>query len=335
MALVYAHLLSLALICLLCIRLLNRHFSLRLMLEGPLRDETFYETLKAGLGVLPVNIVSRLFVDGPALALNAILPGSQGAIAASLFIIARKISSIVQLVRTAFAHVLAPLASAASAEGKDQVASIYGFATRLSLALALPLGAVLVGMGPVMLKGFGPGADAALTALIIMTVARVTEAIFGAATPIQQATSAHLDQQLGSLVGITVASLIAWLALPVYGLDAMAVAVAMGLVIAAILPLFQLHIIDKLHPFAAPFGTVFARACLVSVSGIIAVHLVPLLVQAGPEVSGVLSMPRYMVTFALQVPIALAALWMSLRFALTTEDRAALGVGVIRRLKLG
>ncbi len=334
MALVYAHLLSLALICLLCVRLLNRHFTLRLMFHGPVRDGIFYETLKAGLGVLPVNIVSRLFVDGPALALNAILPGSAGAVAASLFIIARKISSIVQLVRTAFAHVLAPLASAASIEGKEQVASIYGFATRISLALALPLGAVLAGMAPVMLKGFGPGADGALSALIIMTLARVVEAIFGAATPIQQATSAHLQQQLGSLAGISVAALIAWLALPVYGLDAMAVAVAVGLVIAAVLPLYQLHIIDRLHPFSAPFGRVLGRALLVAVIGVVVVHLIPIVMQVSADTPWAGWMPGYVITFCLQVPVAGVALWFSLRFALPMEDRAALGPNLVRRLKL-
>jgi O-antigen/teichoic acid export membrane protein len=149
MALIYAHLLSLSLICLLCVRLLAKHFDLKLMFVGPVRDAMFTETVKAGLAVLPVNIATRLFSDGPSLALNALLPGSAGAVATSLYIIARKVSSLVQLVRTAFAYVLAPLAAAAKAgSGKGEVAAIYGFATRLSIALALPMGAVLAGVAP-------------------------------------------------------------------------------------------------------------------------------------------------------------------------------------------
>ncbi len=368
MSLIYGHLLSLSIICLLCVRLLNKHFELRLMLIGPVRDRMFTESLKAGLAVLPVNIVTRLFGDGPAIALNAILPGSAGAIAGGLFIIARKVSSVVQLVRTAFAYVLAPLAASASNAGKGHVARIYGFATRLSLALALPLGAMLAASGPTLLPLFGPGADAALFALVLLTLARVAEAVFGAATPIQQVTSAHLDQQLGSIVGVGIAALVAWQLIPDYGLNAMAVAVAIGLVIAALLPLFQLHIIDKLHPFAAPFGTVMARALGIAVAGAVlalAVQTLPLtgqriclglIVLAAWRLSwklalgllafgliefiAVRQMPSldaifpHLMALSILVPMLAATLWASMRFALPVEDRAELGKKVGKRLKL-
>jgi O-antigen/teichoic acid export membrane protein len=312
--------------------------------------------------------VTRLFSDGPAIGLNALLPGAAGAIATSLFIIARKVSSIVQVVRTAFSYVLAPLASSAARGGKGQVARIYGFSTRLSLALALPLGAVLAAMGTALLPLFGPGADAALFALIVLIAARVAEAVFGAATPIQQVTSAHLDQQLGSLVGLGVAVVIAWALLPSYGLNAMAIAVAVGLVIAAALPLFQLHIIDKLHPFAAPFGSVFVRSVAVAVVGavlVLAIQLLPLngqrvglalvvliawrlswklavglLLFGLAEYVAVLLVPAlsailpYLITLSLTIPLLAATLWASLKFALPEEDRAALGKKTAKRLRL-
>ena len=368
LSLVYAHLLSLTIICLLCIRLLNQHFELRLLLVGPVRDPMFNEALKAGLAVLPVNIVTRLFGDGPAIALNAILPGSAGAIAGGLFIIARKVSSVVQLVRTAFAYVLAPLASSASAYGKDKVAGIYGFSTRLSFALAVPLGAMLAASGPTLLPLFGPGAEAALFALVLLTLARVAEAVFGAATPIQQVTSAHLDQQLGSLLGLGVAVLLAWWLTPDYGLNAMAIAVSVGLVIAALLPLFQLHIIDKLHPFAAPFGTVMVRATLVAAAGAALALLVQALPLNGQRVCLALiiigawrlswklavsllviglaeylavyfvpsldSVLPYLISLSILIPMLAATLWASMRFSLTVQDRAELGNKTAKRLKL-
>lgn len=142
-ALYIGHLISLGATCLLCVRLLAKNFELRLMFKGPLVDDMFHATLKAGLAVLPTNIALRIFGDGPAIALNAILPGASGAVATSLYIVARKISSLVQLVRTAFAYVLAPLASALSKDGKEKVSSIYGFSTRVLVTLALPLAAVL------------------------------------------------------------------------------------------------------------------------------------------------------------------------------------------------
>jgi O-antigen/teichoic acid export membrane protein len=368
MSLIYAHLISLSIICLLCVRLLNRHFDLKLMLDGPVRDAVFNETLKAGLGVLPVNIVTRLFADGPALALNTLLPGSSGAIATSLYIIARKISSLVQLVRTAFAYVLAPLAASASTGGKASVEQIYGFSTRLSIALALPMGAVLAAMAPVMLPLFGPGASAALFATVIMIIARVGEAVVGAATPIQQVTSAHLDQQLGSVIGLVAAVVLSWWLLPDYGLDAMAVAVAIGLLIAAVLPLVQLLLIDKLHPFAAPCGRVALQTAAVAALGLIAAFAIEALpltglriglglmfviafrvswklalglglfgiaeygaVQLFPKLDAVLP---HLLQLSLLLPVLVATLWAAVRFALPREDRLALGEKTATRLRL-
>src|SRR3546814_8732527 len=69
-------------------------------------------------------------------------PGASGAAAAGLFTIARKLSSVVQLVRIAFVYVLAPLAASAERADRAQVADIYAYATRLILAIALPLAAV-------------------------------------------------------------------------------------------------------------------------------------------------------------------------------------------------
>ncbi len=336
-ALFFAHLASLSLICLLCVRLLSKHFELRLIFCGRLRDDVFVELFKAGMGVWPVNITTRLFADGPALALNALIPGSSGAVATSLYIIARKISSVVQLVRTAFAYVLAPLASAATAEGGGQVKSIYGYATRLSLALALPLGVQLAAQGPALLSLFGPGADAALLALVIMLTARVVEAITGAATPIQQVTSRHFEQQIGSYAGLVAAAALAWGLLPRYGLDAMALAVGVGLVLAAIFPLFQLHIIDKLHPFEGPFGGVALRSGAVAAGGVLVslaveslhpaqfiAHLVP---SAGPVIPNI-------VEVLLLLPFLIATLWASLRISLPYEDRVAIGPKTAKALRL-
>jgi O-antigen/teichoic acid export membrane protein len=370
MSLIYAHLLSLSIICVLCVRLLNRHFTLRLIFTRPVRDAMFVESLKAGLGVLPVNITTRLFGDGPALALNALIPGSNGAVAASLFIIARKVSSLVQLVRTIFAYVLAPLASAAASGGKDQVASIYGFSTRLSFALAVPMGAVLAASGPAALPLFGPGAGAALTCLIVLVLARVTEAVVGAATPIQQVTSGHLDQQLGSFAGLAVAGGIIWYFLPGGGLNAMAMAVGVGLVIAAVLPLFQLHVIDKLHPFSSPFGSVMGRTLAISVAGmalalllqalppvvqrigfvvlVIALYRVSWKLSAGLALAGVAEVLTarffhdqskhilpYLLELTLLIPLLVGTLWASLRFALPVQDRQALGAKTMKRFHLG
>jgi O-antigen/teichoic acid export membrane protein len=228
-ALYIGHLISLGATCLLCVRLLAKNFELRLMFKGPLVDDMFHATLKAGLAVLPTNIALRIFGDGPAIALNAILPGASGAVATSLYIVARKISSLVQLVRTAFAYVLAPLASALSKDGKEKVSSIYGFSTRVLVTLALPLAAVLGAMGPTILPVFGPGVEQALIAVWILLASRAFEAVCGAAAPIQQVVSAHRHQLVGSITGVVLAFVIGGYFTPQYGLNAMAWAVGIGL----------------------------------------------------------------------------------------------------------
>lgn len=367
-ALYIGHLLSLAAICVLCVRLLAKNFELRLMLKGPFFDDMFHATLKAGLAVLPTNIALRIFGDGPAIALNAILPGANGAIATSLYIVARKISSLVQLVRTAFAYVLAPLASALSKDGKEKVTSIYGFSTRVLVALALPLAAVLGAMSPTILPVFGPGVEQALVAVWILLASRAFEAVCGAAAPIQQVVSAHRHQLVGSIIGVIIAVVIGGYFTPLYGLNAMAWAVALGLVAASAIPMVQLNLHDDLHPFERPFASVLIKALAIAAGGsllILAITFVPISGQRllfGAMVLAALTFSRKialglallglgewiietqfsvpdqllsrLITIVLMLPVVLATLWVALRFALPVADRSAIGDKTARKLRL-
>ncbi|WP_373472362.1 lipopolysaccharide biosynthesis protein [Sphingorhabdus lacus] len=367
-ALYIGHLISLGATCLLCVRLLAKNFDLRLMFKGPLVDDMFHATLKAGLAVLPTNIALRIFGDGPAIALNAILPGASGAVATSLYIVARKISSLVQLVRTAFAYVLAPLASALSKDGKEKVSSIYGFSTRVLVTLALPLAAVLGAMGPTILPVFGPGVEQALIAVWILLASRAFEAVCGAAAPIQQVVSAHRHQLVGSITGVVLAFVIGGYFTPQYGLNAMAWAVAIGLAAASAIPMIQLNLHDDLHPFERPFLAVLLKALGVAIAGsllIVAIQFVPLLAQrvlfAGLVLVAFAFAPRVaiglalvglaewvietqfslpaqllsrLVTIVLMLPVVIGTLWLSLRLALPEADRRAIGDKTARKLRL-
>lgn len=367
-ALYIGHLISLGATCLLCVRLLAKNFELRLMFTGPLVDDMFHATLKAGLAVLPTNIALRIFGDGPAIALNAILPGASGAVATSLYIVARKISSLVQLVRTAFAYVLAPLASALSKDGKEKVSSIYGFSTRVLVTLALPLAAVLGAMGPTILPVFGPGVEQALIAVWILLASRAFEAVCGAAAPIQQVVSAHRHQLVGSITGVVLAFVIGGYFTPQYGLNAMAWAVAIGLAAASAIPMIQLNLHDDLHPFERPFLAVLLKALGVAIAGsllIVAIQFVPLLAQrvlfAGLVLVAFAFAPRVaiglafvglaewvietqfslpaqllsrLVTIVLMLPVVIGTLWLSLRLALPEADRRAIGDKTARKLRL-
>ncbi len=338
-----AHLASLAITVALTLRLIRRHYSLDLMvakyppfvsseveirsgqristsLDTNGRGNMSRLTLLAGLSVLPGNIVARLFGDAPALLLNALLPGAEGARAAALFVIARKLSSVVQLVRTAFVYVLAPLASAAEAQDRAQVRAVYGFAVRLIVAIALPLAAVLAAGHAPLLSLFGGEAQVAAAALVILIAARAAEAVFGIATPVLQVVGRFRDQLTASIVGLVAALLSMQPLIETLGaLTGVTAAMALGLVITAVLPMLQLWRSEALHPVDGAL----ARAAAVS-AGLAAITI--------PTALAFNHLPDA-VALPLLLGLALAAMWASLRFALPQSDRAALG-SLGRRLRL-
>jgi len=320
LSLLAAHLVSLAITCVLSVRLLSRYYDLRLLMRVPWSHRSFAVTARAGLAVLPANALGRAFGDAPPIILNAILPGAAGATAAGLYTIARKVSSVVQLVRTAFAYVLAPLASAASRGGKAEVQPIYAFTTRLTAALVVPLGLVMAGGGDAILGLFGHGADAAHAALVVLILARMTEAMFGAAVPVQQVIGGYRAQLFASACGFATAVVAGVLLVPQHALSGMAAAVSLGFIVAATVPLLQLHRYDSIHPFAPPFLAVLTRSVAISLPGLGLGLLAALHLPDGADIAAVSA-------------IAAASIWLSCRFALPHADRAELG-GTARRLRL-
>lgn len=311
LALLYAHLASLVIICGLSVRLLAKHFDLRSMLKGPLIDDVWASTAKAGFAVLPHNVVARMFGDAPQLILNAMIPGANGAVVAGLYVIARKISSLVQIVQIAFSYVMAPLASLASTGRRESVLDIYGFATRVSIAIVLPLGVTLAAGARAILDMFGAGAEAALPAVAMLIIARIVEAALGNAIPIQQVIGGYRGQLVGSIAGLLVAVGLGAFLMPEGGLTGITIAVTAGLIIAAIIPFWQVHRYEGLHPFAQPFGRVLFRSTLISA-----------VCMALAFATQVLTKPLQLPTLAL---LLLTALWCSARFALPRTDREHLG----------
>lgn len=320
MSLFAAHLASLAITAALSVRLLARHYDLRLMLHSgwpPIARDTAL----AGLSVLPSNLVARLYGDAPTLLLNQMLPGAAGAAAGGLFTVARKLSSVVQLVRTAFVHVLAPLAASSERHDRAEVQEIYAYAVRLITALALPLAAVLAAGAGKLLTLFGPGAGVAEAAVITLFAARAVEAIVGISVPVLQVVAAFRHQLAASFAGLA-AALLTGLLLSnlVAPLTAVTLAVAAGLVTSAAIPLAQLWRAETLHPFTAAFPRVLAVALAVAAGGAALMLLAARLPDA--------------IALVLLVAIALASIWVSLRFALPHADRLSLGQ-VGRKLRLG
>lgn len=313
-----AHLASLAITAALTLRLVGKHYALfpKPQPPSPLMSSAnkhiARQTLLAGLSILPANMIARLFGDAPALILNALLPGAAGASAAALFVIARKLSSVVQLVRTAFVYVLAPLASSAEREDRAQVAAIYSYATRLILVVALPLSLVLAAGSAPLLSLFGREAQAAVAAVAILFIARAFEAALGIAVPVFQVVGGFRHQLTGSVIGLIVAAAAAWPLVSAFGpLTGITAATAIGFVIAAAIPMLQLAQHEGLHPFGPALAIAAARASVIGTAALAASLALATLPSA--------------VAVAAIIALALGAVWLALRFALPLADRESLG----------
>jgi O-antigen/teichoic acid export membrane protein len=311
-----AHLCSLTLTALLCVRMLGRFYDLKLLLRAPL-DRALLGTLAGtGVALLPANVARRLLIDAPPLMLNLMLPGARGAIAAGLFEIARKISTVPLAVRQAFQYVMAPLSSAQAKADRTAIGPLYSFASRVSTALVVPLAGLLIFAGTDILSVYRAEAKAALPLLYILVAARALEAIVGPATPIVEMIGHRVLPLLNSLIGAFVWALLALLLVPRYEALGMAIAVAAATIAIAYAAVLELRRSDGLWPFERRLF----QGLAIALAGVGCMAVAEALLD-GP------------VRFALVTLLWGATSWCALRFGLVRGDREALG-GLARTLRL-
>ncbi|MFW2831496.1 lipopolysaccharide biosynthesis protein [Sphingomonas sp. ID0503] len=311
LGLIVAHLISLSITAGLSIRLLRRYYDLGLLFRMPGRPGVMGDTLLAGLSVLPTNIVSRVFGDAPPVVLNLIIPGAGGAAAAGLYGIARKLSSLVQMVRVALGYVIGPLVSATVRHDRGEVQTLYAYATRMATVLALPIATLLIAGREPVLGLFGPEAQAGAPLIVPLIIARLFDAMTGPGSSIQQVASARHIPLFTSLAALLVAAILAPPLTRTYGATGMAVAVSSGLVVSSLAIVVALWWEGGIHPFPQPFWQVVWRSFVICLGG----GALALLVPARPPLPCV----------GVLIAILLATLWMSLRFALPAADRESLG----------
>jgi O-antigen/teichoic acid export membrane protein len=316
LGLMAAHLSSLALTAALCVPLLGRYYSLRLLLRARLRRRGAGTLLGAGIALLPANAARRLLIDAPPLVLNLMIPGTGGAVASGVFEIARKIATVPLIVRQAFQYVMAPLSAAQARTGRAEIAPLYRFASRVSTALVVPLAGLLVFAGSDILSIYRPEARAALPLLYILVAARAAEAIVGPATPIVEMTGHRALPLVNSLIAVALWAALTWWLVPMQGALGMAIAVAAATLATAYAATLELQISDGL----SPFDRKLLRGLAVALAGVA-------LMAAADEVT------RGPFGFAVILLLWAAASWCALRFGLALPDREALG-GLARRLRL-
>ena len=316
LGLMAAHLSSLALTALLCVPLLGRFYDLKRIFRVPVPPGLAGTMLTTGLALLPATLARRLLIDAPPVALNLMLPGTRGAVAAGLFEIARKLSTVPLIVRQAFQYVMAPLSSAQAHLDRAALGPIYRFAARVSTALVVPLSGLLIFAGADILSVYRPEARAALPLLALLVTARGFEAIVGPATPIVEMAGHRLLPLLNSVLGVAIGGgLAAWL-VPLEGALGMAIAVAAATMVIAYAATLELKISDGL----SPFDRKLMQGLAIAVAGVALMALAE-------------SVTRGPVRFASVLALWAATSWLALRFGLNRPDREALG-SLARRLRL-
>ena len=311
MGLIVAHLASLTITALLGWRLLSRYYDVRLLLHAPFDRDVLGDLLGTGFGILPANIAARAFSDVPPLLLNWMLPGAAGASASGLFGIARKIASIPLIVRHSLHYVIQPLAAEQAMYDKGRINPIYGFASRLSMILLLPMALLLALLaGPILLL-FPREAAAAAPLIIVLTLARGINSIAGPANGILQMLQPRILPTTNAVLGSVVWLLVTWLLWEGDAAMAMAWGVACGVFVMEWLALAELWYTDRLHPFEAPFGRGFA------IIGGSSLLIWALLGHHQP-------FPLWL-DILLPIVAALVLVWLGLRFVLTERERQSLG----------
>ena len=316
LGLMIAHLCSLAVTALLCARLLGRYYSPGGLLLAPLEWRPLVHLLGTGLALLPASASRRLLIDAPPVALNLMIPGAQGAAAAGLFEVARKISTVPLFIRQAFQYVMAPLASAQAGADRAAIGPLYHFASRVSTALVVPLASLLIFAGTDILSIYREEAEAALPLLYILVAARGIEAVVGPASAIVEMIGHWALPLVNSLVGVLAWAVLAVLLVPEHGAIGMAIATGVATVVIAYAATLQLRVSDGLSPFDRKLlqglGAALAGASLMAIASAS---------LGGPS------------RFAVVLLLWAATSWIALRVGLTRSDRRALG-GLSRRLRL-
>ncbi|HMJ93345.1 MAG TPA: polysaccharide biosynthesis protein [Allosphingosinicella sp.] len=316
LGLIAAHLCSLAITAFLSARLLGRFYDLKLLVRAPIGRGLFGTMFRTGLALLPSNLARRLLIDAPPLFINLLLPGARGAEAAGLFEIARKISTVPAIVRQSFQYVLGPLTSEQARLDRSAIGPLYRFATRISAALVLPLGGLLIFAGADILSIYRPGVAAALPILWILVAARVIEAIVGPASTIVEMIGHRLLPLVNSLAGVGLWAGLAAFLVPRYGAIGMALSVGAGTLASSYAATIELRISDGL----TPFDRKSFQALAIAAAGVLLMAAVEW-VSGGP------------VRFVSVTLLWAATTWLAMRYGLTREDRDALG-GFSRRLGL-
>ncbi|WND01902.1 oligosaccharide flippase family protein [Temperatibacter marinus] len=268
-----AHFLSVFVAALFGLKLVKQHYSISEVIRSPIFKKSNYEVLIYGMNLMPANLTKRMFSEVPVILLNQFLPGASGAAAAGYFAVARKIASILQVIRLTFEYVMAPLASEKRALGdQEALSSMFQYATRLSITFALPICALLITGHYDVLATMPKEFMIASTAIIILSLGRALEAMSGPSTSIIEMIGHRSLSTVNSAVGLTVMCVLSYLFIPKYGVIGAAIAATSGLNTTAWLAMLECMITYSVKPYSASLLRPVAVSILSLLPFLICIH---------------------------------------------------------------
>ena len=308
-----AHLLSVIIAAILGLRLISKHYDFSEVISAPLISAINSELLSYGLSVMPANVIKKLFSELPVMMLNQLLPGAAGAAASGYYAIARKLASVLQVIRLTFEYVMAPLAAESHGKG-DRLAlvSMYQFSTRLSVCFALPLCMALLIARQDILAIMKPEFIAASGAIAILCLGRAIESASGPSSAIIEMLGHRLLPIFNGLCGMAVLCILSYYLVDDYGVTGAALAATAGINTTAWLSLLQSLIVYKLNPYSHALIKPLALSLVISLG-------------IGYGLSGhyiTLSPPMNFVAALVSLLLALLVI---IRYGLDSSDAKALG----------
>lgn len=319
MGLFAAHVASLFLAAVLSIRLMLKYYDLKRLIHTPLKHATDLGIMGFSALIVPTHLIQRGFSELPPILLNAFLPGVAGAEAAGLYGIARKIASVIHIIRLSFDYVLAPLAAVHARVNQSEVKTMYSYSTRIATMLVLPLSGALIVTRDDISALFGAEAAAAAPIIVILTLGRCVETMTGPAAALIETLGRRVLPLINNVMGVVILFALSAILTPSYGATGMAIATAIALNVTAIAAMVQIITMNKIHPFSDGY----LRA--VFLGGLSAASFALLEIWSAP--------PKYAV-FLISLILLFGLCFLLLKYGLQRHDRVAFRRGKKGKQKL-
>jgi len=253
-----SHVLALIVVAASAIRLLGRYYDLKTLISPPRgRKGDLPNLLRFGLSMVLPTMSNKVHGQLPLMVLNAMIPGSAGAVAAAVYAVARKIVSALSVIRESFSYVMAPVTAAGERTGgSGDLRRLYKFASMLMAGLFMPAATLVLIFRDNLMHVAGPDfrgdmLEVGAGVITILAAGRFLEVLAGPAVAVISMVGRYRLPMLNALAGIIGTIILLFVLVPVFGIQGGAMAVTVGVNITTYAALYQLWRLRGVRPYDA------------------------------------------------------------------------------------